>query len=132
MAKTLTTVAIEKLKAGEKRREVPDGGCPGLHLVVQPSGHKSWALRFRRPDGKPAKMTLGPVDLSGAEVQGDPVVGQPLTLVAARKLAAGIQRERAMGQDVIAARKIEKRRRESDREADGQRAFAIDCAALHT
>jgi integrase len=113
MRKTLTTAAVEKLRPGERRREVPDAGCPGLHLVIQTSGHKSWALRFRRPDGRTAKLTLGPL-LSGGEVEGDPVMGQPLTLTAARKVATSVQRERALGQDVIAVHKTEKRRREAE------------------
>jgi hypothetical protein len=46
------------MKPGEVRREVPDGGCAGLYLVVQPSGAKSWACRFRF-EGKPRKLTLG-------------------------------------------------------------------------
>ncbi len=123
MKKTLTTAAVEKRKAGGTRREVPDGGCPGLHLIIQPSGAKSWAMRFRRPDGRPAKLTLGPVDLSGAEVEGEPAIGQPLTLPQARQLAVGIQRDRAMGKDVVAARAAEKRRRVTEREAAEANSF---------
>jgi hypothetical protein len=44
-----TAAAIQKLKPGNKRIEIPDGGS-GLRLVIQVSGHKSWAMRFRRPD----------------------------------------------------------------------------------
>lgn len=109
MAKTLTTAAVQKLKvrAGEKRREVRDGASTGLYLVIQYSGHKSWALRFRRPStrpgkpGKPGKLTLGPVDFSGAELVGAPQIGQPLSLPAARQLAAEVHRQRAMGRDVV-------------------------------
>ncbi len=64
----LTTVAIEKLLAPPKRREVPDGRISGLYLVHQPSGAKSWALRYRMA-GTPRKLTLGPypaVDLATA------------------------------------------------------------------
>jgi hypothetical protein len=75
--KTLTFPAVKALLPTQARREVPDGGCPGLHLVIQPSGRKSWTLRFRRPDGKTAKLTLGPVDLSGAETPDEPVIGAP-------------------------------------------------------
>jgi hypothetical protein len=31
----------------------------GLYLILQESGQRSFALRFRKPDGKPAKLTLG-------------------------------------------------------------------------
>src|SRR5262245_22347581 len=102
MSTPLTAAAVRRLKATAVRREVPDGRIGGLYCVIQPSGHKSWALRFRRPDGTKAKLTLGVADLSGRELQGAPVLGQPLTLAAARALAADIHRQRALGSDVIA------------------------------
>ena len=56
----LTLKSVEGAKPDpSKRREVPDGALPGLYLVVQPSGGKSWAVRYRA-DGKPKKLTLGP------------------------------------------------------------------------
>jgi integrase len=60
MSKKLTQIAIEKIKPDlAKRRELPDAGKPGLYLVVQPSGKKSWAVRYRRlSDGRPRKLTL--------------------------------------------------------------------------
>ena len=54
----LTALAIEKMKPGASRREVPDGKQRGLYLVVQPSGVKSWAFRYRA-DGAPRKLTIG-------------------------------------------------------------------------
>jgi integrase len=107
MAKTLTAAAVARLRAGKRRREIPDGGSPGLYLIIQPTGKKSWAMRFRRPSGKSAKLTLGSVDLSGLEVD-DPVIGSPLTLQAARRLAAQVHHQRAHGRDVVAARHREK------------------------
>lgn len=59
MAKTLTAPAVEKIKPGDRRQEIPDAALTGLYLVVQPSGAKSFAIRYRH-DGKPRKMTLGP------------------------------------------------------------------------
>jgi hypothetical protein len=41
MAKTLTAIAVANARAGSKRREIPDGGCRALYLVIQPSGAKS-------------------------------------------------------------------------------------------
>jgi integrase len=121
MAKVLTAPAVRKLRAGKVRREIPDGGCPGLRLVIQPgSGAKSWAMRFRRPGGKAAKLTLGPVDLAGKETEGEPVIGQPLTLASARRLATAVQRQRAMGKDVVAARHRER----LERAARGGNTFA--------
>jgi integrase len=51
----LTKFAIDNLKPRSARYEVPDGN--GLYVVVQPSGRKSFAVRFR-VDGKPRKLTL--------------------------------------------------------------------------
>jgi integrase len=113
MAKILTSASVERFKATAARREIPDGGARGLFLIVQPSGSKSWAMRFRRPDGKTAKLKLGDVDLSGKEA-GYPVMGAPLTLAGARELTAKIQRERKAGADVIADHKAEKRRQKTE------------------
>jgi len=57
-AKPLTVKSIEAIKASTSRKEIPDGALQGLYLVVQPSGVKSWAVRYRHA-GKPRKMTLG-------------------------------------------------------------------------
>jgi integrase len=62
----LTAKAIENIKPTAQRREIPDPGCAGLYLVVQPSGRKSWAVRYRFA-GKPRKLTLaGFTDLADA------------------------------------------------------------------
>lgn len=58
MVKALTTKAIEAAKPSDNRREIPDPALSGLYLVIQPSGVKSWALRYRYA-GKPKKLTLG-------------------------------------------------------------------------
>ena len=65
MAKQLTALTIKNIRPGNARKEVSDAGCAGLYLVVQTSGHMSWALRFRRPSGKAAKLTLGPETFQG-------------------------------------------------------------------
>lgn len=55
-----TARAVELQKPNpEKRLELADGSLPGFYLVVQPSGSKSWAIRYRA-DGKTRKFTLGP------------------------------------------------------------------------
>jgi len=72
MAKALTAAAVEKFKATSSRQEIPDGLLPGLYLILQPSGAKSWAVRYRR-NGKPRKYTLGPypaLQLADAREQG--------------------------------------------------------------
>ena len=59
MTQAFTAKTIEAIKPDPaKRIEKPDPGLQGLYLVTQPSGAKSWALRYRF-GGKPAKLTLG-------------------------------------------------------------------------
>jgi integrase len=104
MTKPLTAAAVARLQASAQRREILDGACQGLYLIIQPSGVKSWAMRFRRPDGRQGKLTLGRVDFTSKESSSsEPVIGAPLTLAAARRLAIQIQHERAQGRDVISA-----------------------------
>jgi len=60
MAKALTVQSVERFKPHlSKRMEVADGLLPGLYFVLQPSGVRSWAVRYRHA-GKPRKLTLGP------------------------------------------------------------------------
>ena len=70
-----------------------------------------WAVRYRRADGRPVKLTLGTCDVTGEELEGEPVIGGHLTLAAARKLTAEVQRQRALGKDPVADKKAEKLRR---------------------
>ena len=58
MAKPLTVKAIENAKACGKRSEIPDGDMPGLYLIIQTSGAKSWAYRYRFGNA-PKKLTIG-------------------------------------------------------------------------
>jgi integrase len=57
--KALTARAVLTVKPDPgKRVEIPDAALPGFYLILQPSGAKSWALRYRY-GGKPRKLTLG-------------------------------------------------------------------------
>src|SRR5262245_10712401 len=76
MAKALTQLAVKAAKPSSNRVEIPDAGCVGLYLVLQVSGVKSWAHRYRF-DRVPCKHTLGRADGVSA-----------LTLAAARKAVA--------------------------------------------
>src|SRR5262249_6541300 len=114
MSKPLTSAAVAKLRPGKVRREIPDAGCPGLYLVIQPSGAKSWALRFRRPDGRTAKLTLGSVyakSKDDKEPDARPVINGHLTLAAAHRLVTELRHEIAQGRDPAAAHLAEKQRR---------------------
>jgi integrase len=103
--KILTDAAVRKYAPTGAKRAIRDGGARSLYLIVATSGAKSWQMRFRRPGGKIGKLIIGSVDLSGKEIEGEPTVGMPLSLSAARQLAAMIHRDRAHGRDVIADHK---------------------------
>jgi len=76
MSKRLTALSVENAKPGASRREISDGGHNGLHLIVQPSGHKSWAVRFR-VNGIPRKLTLKDgLSLADARVEAATAVKQ--------------------------------------------------------
>ena len=113
MKKKLTAPSIDRIRPGAKVKELSDGGT-ALRLVIQTSGHKSFAMRFRRPDGKHGKLTLGPFNSTGQAAPGQPVIGGPLTLHEARLLAAEILRRRAMGVDVVAEEMAAKLRRKAE------------------
>jgi integrase len=72
MTKALTAKRIENSQPGANRQEIPDGLLVGLYLVVQPSGAKSFAVRYRHA-GQPRKLTLGAfpaLNLEGAREKG--------------------------------------------------------------
>ena len=114
VVKILTDAACRKFVPGPKRRRIRDAAARSLFLVIEPSGHKAWQMRFRRPDGRPGKITLGPFDRTGRELTGDPQIGQPLTLQAARQLAATVHRDRALGHDVVADHRARRHRQRTE------------------
>src|SRR5499427_2149307 len=72
MRRGLTVRAVEAMLPAAERREIADGFLPGLYLVVQPTGAKSWAVRYRH-HGQPRKFTLGSfpqIDLKAARELG--------------------------------------------------------------
>jgi integrase len=93
VTKRLTALSVENAKPGLARREISDGGHSGLHLIVQPSGHKSWAVRFR-VNGIPRKLTLP----------------AGLTLAEAREQAATAVKQAQRGEDPTRAKKIAKQK----------------------
>lgn len=111
IAKPLTDVAIRNFKADPvKRREIPDAKVPGLYLVIQPGGKRSWAFRYRFA-GKPQKFTLGPLVMPQEGIADDqsPAPGGALTLNAARHAARTASNEVATGKNPSAAKREAKR-----------------------
>jgi integrase len=70
MTKALTVTRIDNAKATSSRQEIPDGLLVGLYLVVQPSGARSFAVRYRYA-GQPRKLTLGPYPAVNLEAARD-------------------------------------------------------------
>jgi integrase len=111
-----TAIAVANAKpAGDgagalMRTELPDRGCKGLYLVIQPGGAKSWAVRYRYK-GKPRKLTLGPalvLERGETEPGGDPGIDGSLTLAAARMLASDALRKVGQGTDPAEQKQQEK------------------------
>lgn len=96
----LTARAVDSAKPDpQKRREIPDAALPGFYLIIQPSGARSWALRYRF-GGKPKKLTIGPVlALRTGETAGELPYGAPMTLAEARQAAQRALRTLAEGRD---------------------------------
>src|SRR5262245_59304412 len=115
MAPKLTPITVEKAKAGSIRREVPDGGCAHLYLVVQPSGKKSWASRYRLA-GRPQKLTLGEWPAT--------------SLAEARRLATAAIARVAKGEDPAAAKRQAKAEA-ADRDGDTVAARAAQFIDQH-
>jgi integrase len=70
LTKALTAKRIESAPSGPVRKEIPDGLLVGLYLVVQPSGAKSFAVRYRYAS-QPRKLTLGAFPALSLEVARD-------------------------------------------------------------
>jgi integrase len=86
----LTDKFIERIRPGNRRLEVADARLPGLLLIVQTSGHTSFAVRYRHR-GRSRKHTIGPYPA--------------ISLKAARMAASEALRAVAEGQDPAAEKK---------------------------
>lgn len=105
---TLTVKSIEKMQPARARREIADGLVSGLYLVVQPSGAKSWALRYRF-QGQTRKLTLGPLLMDRRKSpMAIPAIGQPMMLAEARKAARIALQDVAEGHDPGTSRKADR------------------------
>ena len=89
----LTPKTIEHLKPRDHRVEIPDAGAAGLYLVLQSSGVRSWAVRYRH-NGRSVKLTLAK--------------WPAMTLADARKAAADAQHALAQGNNPAKAKQTAK------------------------
>lgn len=104
MPKPLTSRFLETVKSTASRQEIPDAGLVGLYLIVQPSGVKSWAVRYRY-NRKPRKLTIGTYPR--------------LSLKQAREEAASALRAVDEGHDPAQEKKDDKAERSSGRFLSG-------------
>jgi integrase len=108
MTKALTVRRIETVQATSSRQEIPDGLLTGLYLIVQPSGARSFAVRYRYA-GQPRKLTLGAFPA--------------INLETARTLGAKALRAAAVGRDPATEKREAKAdaQRRAAEETRGQR-----------
>lgn len=93
----LSAVAVNNAKPKPHRYEIADSEQPGLRLVIQPSGVKSWAYRYERDGRNTVKVTLGRAAGPGS-----------LTLQQARNAANDARRLRSTGKDPADQRRAER------------------------
>jgi integrase len=100
----MTAAMVEKIKPTERRIEQPDSMVKGLMLIVQPTGAKSWQVRYRA-GGLRRRMGLGSY----------PAV----SLANARKSANAALLEVLQGNDPVGEREAKKTVQLSDRDKVG-------------
>jgi integrase len=135
--KPLTDAAVRKYTPGPERRRIRDHGTPSLFLIIEPSGHRAFEMRFRTPGqkGKPGrigKIRLGPYTSERKLLKDEPAledIGAQLTLADARLLALKVTRERKRGHDVIGDHQARKERRRVEIERHDANSFAAAVAA---
>jgi integrase len=108
MGTVLTAAGVARLKSDlRKRVEIPDAILPGLYLVVQPSGVKTWAVRYRHR-GRSRKLTIGRYPVFDV-VKAREVAREALQAIAAGCDPAAEKRERQRpepldpGRDLVSA-----------------------------
>ena len=106
----LTDVSIEKQPLPKTRKEVPDGKIAGLYLVLQPSGAKGFALRYRAA-GVPKKLTIGPYP--------------SISLKTARKRALAALGDVASGKDPAAVKQASRATARAERAAEDDRVARV-------
>jgi integrase len=93
LPKLLTEITVRNLKPRADRYEVGDAGARCLRVIVQPSGFKSYVVRYTNVAGRRRKLTLP----------------AGITLAAARKLAGDAMFEVARGEDPATAKQAARR-----------------------
>lgn len=89
----LKATTVETLQSTDRRQEIPDDLCTGLYLVVQPTGKKSWQVRYRH-GGVHRRMTLASF----------PTLSLAAARVRAREVMAAASEGRDPAEEVKAAK----------------------------
>ena len=97
MRPTLTKAVAANAEPETARYELKDTKVVGLRLIIQPSGAKSWAVRYTTPANEDRRFTLGSYPTIGLED--------------ARKLADSVKRDVLVNRKDPAAEKTETRRK---------------------
>lgn len=116
MPRALTVRTVETIKPGPTRKEIPDRHLPGLYLVLQPSGVRSWAVRYRN-GGQSRKHTLGSYPA--------------IDLKAARELAARALRAVAEGRDPGREKAVARNERPDTVEAVARQFVELHCRRVN-
>ena len=128
LTKALTAKRIENASPTQARQEIPDGLLRGLYLIVQPSGAKSFVVRYRYA-GRPRKLTLGAfpaLNLEAARDRGakalrlaaegrDPATEKQIAKVDAKKAAAEAIRDQRDLFEIVAREFIERHAMKNNR-----------------
>ena len=108
----LTKETAAAAKPAAARYELRDKKVAGLRLIVQPSGVRTWALRYKLPKGQARRYTIG-------------AYSEALGLDEARKIAAKVKLDVVKGADPAGER------REARRTGTTVKAVFDEYAALH-
>ena len=116
----LTDLNIRQAPPEARRYELFEPAT-GLRLMIHPSGHKSFRMRFRRPasiapsktgeGGEIIKLVLDRYAPRETQLATPPSIGCALTLRDARELAAVVTQQRNRGEDVYGIERAKRRSR---------------------
>ena len=95
MRAKITTKYVRTLTPQTKAFEVYDTELTGFFIRIQPSGHKSYYLFYRTPDGRKRQYRIGPADR--------------LTVAQARDLAQHYAARTVVGEDIQSTKEVQRK-----------------------
>ncbi|CAJ0878760.1 hypothetical protein AMST5_02998 [freshwater sediment metagenome] len=128
MTRALTSAAADALRPGATRYEVPDGKVDGLKLIVQPTGKKTWSMRYSVA-GESRRFTVGPYPSIGV------AEARKLAMAARVKVAANVDptKEKREARTAAKAAAIEEKKATEDLVETVVRRYMVEyCCKLDT